>query len=152
MIALYSPWASSNNMVLIAPQAVDCWAVHEDTNLTQGDKTYFTKEYPQYLFSKNLINAASNKITDDFNYRQANYDYPAYDQSLFAYPDYDVECKEFINQSCELAGDCFITIRELDTTFSGTGFTEATPEQCPETYNDPMYLERQKLIQSLETY
>ena len=55
----YAPWAAVNKLVLIAPQAAGCWAVHGYTKTPKDPKTYFTKEDPQYLFSTGLILAAS---------------------------------------------------------------------------------------------
>lgn len=59
-LELYAPWAAANNIVIIAPQADICWAVHEDYDRTKTSNypNYFTKEDPQYKFVMNLINVA----------------------------------------------------------------------------------------------
>lgn len=101
MVHYYAPWASANNVVALFPQASNCWSVHNDLNFENGDKTYFTKEDPQYLFVKELIDAVSAVSSDfDLSKRQGYEPYSAYLKSEFEMPGFDFYCKEFLNQDC----------------------------------------------------
>ena len=50
-------YAVYNNIVLLAPQADIGWSVHNDLRYTGEDNRYFTKQDPQYLAIKNMIEA-----------------------------------------------------------------------------------------------
>jgi len=67
---LYAPWAASNDLILVAPQAVDCWGVVGGNASPVTDKSYFTNDYIQYHFSKNIIKAISSPIDNKYDYNQ----------------------------------------------------------------------------------
>lgn len=45
LLDLWAPWASTNKLVLVLPQAEDCWMVH-------GGSIFQPKDYPKEYFTK----------------------------------------------------------------------------------------------------
>jgi len=46
MADIYAPYADANKMVMLFPQAKDCWGAHADEEMEGLDPTYFTKDDP----------------------------------------------------------------------------------------------------------
>lgn len=75
-------------MVMIMPQAIDCWAVHGGKfPKNPSFEGYFTKEDPQYKFTQNLIAAAKGPIDEKYDYkaRQDITMYKTYDMKIFEF-------------------------------------------------------------------
>lgn len=72
------------------------------------EKNYFSKQYAQYIFSKSLIKAIGAPIDSDFDYkkRQGLERMTTYPKEMFYVNGMPVNCREFINNKCQQAGDC----------------------------------------------
>ena len=135
VIARYAPWAASNDLVLVAPQAVDCWGVAGGNSAPITDKSYFTNDYILYRFSKNIINAISSPIDNRYDYtRNQNLEaFSTYPEELFQYMGESNDCREFLNQDCVMSGDCFGTNPETgkkEAAVNYFGIFEAEEGQC----------------------
>jgi hypothetical protein len=132
---LYAPWAASNDLILVAPQAVDCWGVLGGNIVPITDKSYFSKDYTLYQFSKNIIKAISSPIDNKYDYNQ-NQNLEAlstYPEELFLYMGVELDCKEFMNQDCVLSGDCFMkdpATGKWEYGLKAFGILEAEEGQC----------------------
>jgi hypothetical protein len=68
----WGPFAANNRMVMVFPQAKDCWA---DMDMTgSGDLTYLTPEGPQMKFMESIVRQVQRPLMGrkEFNYQQEN--------------------------------------------------------------------------------
>ena len=65
----WGSFAANNRMVMIFPQAANCWANFDPTN--KGDLTHLTPEAPQMKFMEALVDTARRPLLGrkEFNYK-----------------------------------------------------------------------------------
>ena len=61
-----------------------------------------------------------------------------YDMDLFSFGDWTAECYEFLNQDCQMSGDCFLmntATGETHNALGAQGVYEAEDGQCDEHWD-----------------
>lgn len=99
------------------------------------DPFYFTNQSEQFKFARNIVNAVMAPIDSTYNYteRQNFERYSTYDPSLFMWNGMKLHCEEFLNQNCEMSGDCFApdpSTGEMRGTLEEFGIHKAEEGQC----------------------